>query len=164
MTEEEWRPVLGYEDIYQVSNQGHVRSADRLVKHDSRGGMRAERGIVLTVFLREGYPSVSLGNKIVYTHKLVCEAWRGPRPDGLQCRHLDGNPLNCTPQNLRWGTPKENVADTMLQGRHANLSKTHCVKGHEYSEANTYRLGGRRFCRSCNRAAGALYNARKAVL
>jgi hypothetical protein len=49
-------------------------------------------------------------------HHLVLEAWVGPRPAGYVCRHLDGNPANNAPSNLRWGTPLENIADRQTHG------------------------------------------------
>lgn len=42
-------------------------------------------------------------------HQLVCEAFNGPRPDGLVCLHLDENYTNNRPENLKWGTQKENL-------------------------------------------------------
>lgn len=51
-------------------------------------------------------------------HKLVCLAFHGAKPTGGECvRHLDGDRLNNRPDNLRWGTNKENAADTILHGR-----------------------------------------------
>lgn len=51
-------------------------------------------------------------------HKLVCLAFNGLKPIGAECvRHLDGNKLNNVPENLRWGTNKENAADTILHGK-----------------------------------------------
>jgi Mor family transcriptional regulator len=50
-------------------------------------------------------------------HRVVCEAFHGPRPfPGAQVRHLDGNPLNCRADNLKWGTVKENAADKKQHG------------------------------------------------
>ena len=48
-------------------------------------------------------------------HRLVLETFVGPCPDGLECRHLDGNPANNRVENLRWGTRIENIRD---QSRH----------------------------------------------
>jgi hypothetical protein len=49
-------------------------------------------------------------------HAAVCIAFHGPRPDGLQVRHLDGNPLNNHASNLVWGTQTENESDKVLHG------------------------------------------------
>ena len=66
----------------------------------------------------------------VLIHRLVLEAFVGPCPVGMECRHLDGNPENNRLENLKWGTHKENVADskrhgTLQQGsRHCNAKIT----------------------------------------
>jgi hypothetical protein len=49
-------------------------------------------------------------------HRLVLETYIGPCPDGMECRHLDGNPLNNNLSNLRWGTKSENVRDAINHG------------------------------------------------
>jgi hypothetical protein len=49
-------------------------------------------------------------------HALVCEAFHGPRPEGQEVRHLDGNPANNNASNLRWGTHSENVIDSINHG------------------------------------------------
>ena len=64
-----------------------------------------------------GHMSVFLGRddqRLV--HRLVLEAFVGPCPEGMECRHLDGNPGNNRLDNLAWGTPKENFADSMRHG------------------------------------------------
>ena len=48
-----------------------------------------------------------------YLHRLVCEAFHGPPPDGMEVLHRDGNKLNCREDNLRWGTRLENMADSI---------------------------------------------------
>lgn len=54
--------------------------------------------------------------KCVYVHRLVCEAYHGPRPDKHECRHLDGDPGNNRPENLAWGTHKDNIRDRIGHG------------------------------------------------
>jgi hypothetical protein len=44
-------------------------------------------------------------------HQLVLEAFGGPRPEGLQVRHKDGDRRNNALENLAWGTGKENAVD-----------------------------------------------------
>lgn len=54
-----------------------------------------------------------------YVHRLVALAFYGPLPDGLQTRHLDGNHLNNTPENLKYGTREENEDDKWKHGTHS---------------------------------------------
>ena len=49
-------------------------------------------------------------------HRLILEAFVGPCPDGMECRHLDGDPENNRMGNLRWGTPKSNADDSVRHG------------------------------------------------
>lgn len=51
-----------------------------------------------------------------HVHTLVLTAFVGPRPAGMQCRHLDGNPANNHVNNLKWGTPRENQHDRIAHG------------------------------------------------
>ena len=46
-----------------------------------------------------------------YLHRLICEAYYGPCPEGMECRHLDGDRSNNMASNLCWGTKSENAAD-----------------------------------------------------
>ena len=53
---------------------------------------------------------------VVPVHKLILEAYVGTKPDGFVCRHLNGNPYDNRPTNLRWGTPKEIAQDADRHG------------------------------------------------
>lgn len=68
-------------------------------------------------------------------------------------RHLDGDHLNNHVSNLKYGTPVENMADMRLHGRAVEQTKTHCVNGHERTDANTLYEGKARIrrCRPCVR-------------
>lgn len=67
-----------------------------------------------------GYVRVSLykdGNWVtMYAHQLVLTAFVGPCPDGMECRHLDGNQRNNNLWNICWGTKEENEADRVRHG------------------------------------------------
>lgn len=54
-------------------------------------------------------------------HKLVLQAFRGYRPHGFVCRHLNGNCLDNRLVNLKWGTQKENMLDSIKHGTAAFL-------------------------------------------
>ncbi len=69
---------------------------------------------------KDGYQKVQLTHngqpQSFAVHALVLSVFVGPCPDGLQCRHLDGNPSNNHVSNLAWGTRVENAQDTVLHG------------------------------------------------
>jgi hypothetical protein len=134
MTEEQWRPVVGYEGLYEVSDQGRVRTTRR---KGSAGGLRKlhtnkATGYVALGLCREG----QMATKTV--HNLVMEAFIGPCPEGQEIRHLDGNPANPQLDNLAYGTSYENKLDTIRHGTHRPSSQTHCKRGHSLERANIY--------------------------
>ena len=86
VTPERWLPVVGWEGLYEVSDLGRVRS---LPRNTTRGRVLranpAANGYRQATVFRQGHP------KSVYVHHLVAEAFIGPRPEGLEIRHLDGD-------------------------------------------------------------------------
>lgn len=76
----------------------------------------------------------------------------GPRPSGMEVCHSDGNKLNCSAENLRYGTRSDNMIDRVDHGGNVQANKTHCPRGHVYDSANTYvSPQNRRQCRACKR-------------
>lgn len=158
---EEWRAVVDYEGYYEVSDQGGVRSLDRLVAGGRYpGGTRPMKGVILQGEITwAGYRRVSLTVDRVVSkrtvHSLVAEAFIGPRPEGLQVCHNDGNSQNNHPSNLRYDTASANVRDSVEHGTQGEARKTHCSQGHPYDEANTTWVrtpsGKGRQCLTCKR-------------
>jgi hypothetical protein len=113
---ERWLPVVGYESLYEVSDLGRVRSVVRLdCRRVPRGGHEMTQRLN-----PKGYARVSLTKnaqmKSVSVHKLVLEAFVGPRPEGHEgCHGPIGNSDNGL-HNLRWGTPTENNRDRRRNG------------------------------------------------
>lgn len=162
---EAWRPIPDWEGIYEVSDEGRVRSVDRLYI-DKNGRSMRFRGQIRSQSMSAGYPVVSLRNgsgKNVArkVHWLVTAAFIGPKPDGLVVRHLDGNRLNNHIENLVYGTHTENRLDSTAHGTNWQANKTHCKNGHPFDEANTIftRKGSRR-CLACKRASQTRRNHR----
>lgn len=146
---EEWRSVVGYEGRYMVSSEGRIYSEVRwdALRRPVGGNMLKPSGIgkylIIHLFNRNGSTTKRI-------HELVAAAFIGPRPDGLEVRHLDGNPRNNRLENLCYGTKVENAQDSLRHGTNRNARKTHCKRGHEFDEANTIVLpSGRRNCLIC---------------
>lgn len=151
MSAEQWRPVVGYEDLYLVSDTGRVWSIPRA---DALGRMRGGRFLIGS---SGRYSRVGLSRdgrtRIFSRHTLVLTAFVGPRPDGLQGCHNNGNPHDNRLVNLRWDTPEANAQDSLAHGTNRNAQKTHCPQGHPYDGENTFEIEGHgRQCRTCKRA------------
>jgi hypothetical protein len=144
MSAERWRIVAEAPD-YEISDLGRVRS--------HKGG----KPRILRPYVNSyGYHNQTLfeGGRPIFTtaHTLVMAAFVGPRPDGMDIRHLDGDPSNNALDNLAYGTRAENMQDKRRHGTNTNLNKTHCPARHPYDAANTYvDPQGFRHCRTCGR-------------
>jgi hypothetical protein len=105
---EQWIDVVGFENLYEVSNYGQVRSVKTgQIKKQTVG--KIDKRFYLGLWINNK-------QKIVKPHRLVLEAFVGKCPDGMECCHNDGNAFNNHLNNLRWDTPKNNHADKVKHG------------------------------------------------
>ena len=113
MKTENWKAVYGYFDLYEVSDSGRVRSLDRPNGYRGRilKAQRKQTGYLVVFLCKNGLPREH------FIHRLVLESFVGAAPRGNQACHGDGSRDNNRLNNLRWGTCKENQADTALHGR-----------------------------------------------
>jgi hypothetical protein len=109
---EEWREVPEYESYYQVSNLGRVRRIkacqgtriNRLLKPQ-----RSEHYWIVILYDSER-------GRTQYLHKIVMTAFVGPRPEGYEINHKDGNKLNPRLDNLEYLTPADNMKHAASMG------------------------------------------------
>ena len=157
MASEEWRPVVGWEGLYEVSSHGRVRSLDRkITRTDGRAVLY--RGRLRSLSSRgDGHLSVDLkraGKRVTYlVHRLVALAFI-PNPEAHpQVRHWNDVPDDNRTENLLWGTNSDNLHDRVRNGKHHSSNKTHCKRGHEFNEENTRpNTGGKnRSCAQCRK-------------
>jgi hypothetical protein len=106
-----------------------------------------------------GHGIVTIGKNHVlhlYAHIIAFEkAWGVRVPAGMVVRHTCDNPSCVNPLHLQLGTQRQNMEDMRRRGRARNQYKdaTHCLKGHEFDESNTYihPKRGTRHCKACQR-------------
>jgi len=116
---EEWRAIPGYPD-YEASSEGRIRSW----KSSGKAGIRRNTPRILK-------GSVNNGGYIMYSllhedgsrapiggHRLAALAFHGPCPDGMWTLHINGNPSDNRPVNVRYGSPEDNSADACLHKAH----------------------------------------------
>lgn len=99
----EWRTIPSFPN-YEVSENGLVRRKAYEMVQQFKGG-----------YARVGLTAGD-GQTERTVHSLVAEAFRGPRPTGLEIRHLDGDRENNSPTNLKYGTRLENSMDKVRHG------------------------------------------------
>lgn len=131
-----WKDVIDYSGIYDVSDFGRVRSLDRVLcnDHKLKGRIRKlqpnKHRYVQVMLCFEG----KIKNR--YVHQLVCEAFIGPCPEGMEVRHGPNGRSDNSISNLSYGTRSQNELDKRRDGTSAiNKSKripVVCSDGREF--------------------------------
>lgn len=114
-----WKPIKGYEGLYEVSDTGLVKSCERVVHDSYHKTNKLYGGKLLNPTLTEkGYLQVTLNNKTQKTygiHRLVAEAFIS-NPNNYQVvNHIDENKQNNNVENLEWCTQKQNLEYARLK-------------------------------------------------
>lgn len=129
MEEEEWRDVVGYEDLYAVSNMGVVKSKDRRV-FNKLGFDYTRKGRLNKQTISNGYYVSRLRSEgislSVKTHRIIAMAFI-PNPENKPyVNHIDGNKLNNSISNLEWCTASENIRHAFRLGLQ---NSNHIIRG-----------------------------------
>lgn len=123
---EKWKPISGYEEFYEVSTHGRVRSLDRIVEDSFQGSTRTRlfRGLLLRQHLagpQRAYLTVSLSKgghmTRVIVHRLVAQAFIPNPSNKPEVNHIDCDTMNNHVSNLEWATRRENIHHGMMHGR-----------------------------------------------
>jgi len=138
-SEEVWKPVPGYDGVYEASSEGRVRSTDRQVRV-GHGATRTAPGKILSqTEAGRGYMSVSIrmnGNKdAAYVHHLVAKAFIGKPPGEIgpqsgdwQINHKNGDITDNRPENLEWVKREANTVHAHQNGFYKKGSEAPSAK------------------------------------
>jgi hypothetical protein len=131
-----WKWVRNYKGRYKVSTFGRVKSVRRQFQ-TWQGPKWLKARFLKGTPSNHGHLTVNLTKngrcKSHYIHRLVLEAFVGPCPDGMECRHTpDPNPTNNRLTNIRWGTKHGQFCDrikddTVLYGSRSKTTLTEHV-------------------------------------
>lgn len=118
-----WKPIPGYEGLYEASTHGRIKRC-----------CKKPHILKQSVYCLRNYTRLKVRlcknarQKSFTVHTLILLTFVGPKPDGMECCHNDGDPANNRLENLRWDTAAANQADkirhgTMACGERINTAK-----------------------------------------
>jgi hypothetical protein len=160
---ETWKPIPGFPGYEASDNSVWLAGPDRLVQVsggirsvDRMVGSRRLKGALLTGRLNNGrgerYVLVNMTDddgkkRTMLAHLVILLAHVGPRPEGMETLHSERGPLWCrVPEDMRYGTKKENAADIAAAGTLKTPATVPCVN-HDRCGGMVVREGSR--CLPC---------------
>lgn len=127
--DEHWKDIPDYEGLYQVSDQGNVRSLDRITIYKSKHGktsQRMQKGRILKPSMYE-YPIVMLSKQGSpsphYVHRLVWSVFICPIPSDEEINHENGIKTDCRLSNLMCGSRSYNAKHAQRIGLKKNIGE-----------------------------------------
>lgn len=118
-----WKDIPNYDNLYQVSNMGRIKSCSKIVLRNSgKGNALKEEKILSLEKIKSGYLRVQLSHnkskKKYLVHRLVALVFIENVNNKKQVNHKDSVRDNNESSNLEWVTNKENQIHSVLSGNH----------------------------------------------
>jgi hypothetical protein len=142
MENEVWKeiPFQPWDEFYEISNFGRVRSLDRhnmktlangVVCQFFNKGKILKKRLTQSGYVRVNFYHSEFGSKDMYIHRLVCMAFIGlPIDQTMQINHKNGLKDDNRLENLEWATPSQNIYHAHNNG----LIKKRLGKDHNASK------------------------------
>lgn len=113
MNNEIWKDIPNYEGLFQVSNQGRIKSLKRTVIRGYKSQLKTVPEKIRTLSIdKDGYYRLSLSKnnkrKNYFVHRLVALAFLDNPNNYKTVNHIDGNKKNCFLENLEWASFSQN--------------------------------------------------------
>ena len=151
--DEQWKPIEGF-PMYEISSMGRLKSY-----HRNPNGKILR---INTSGCYHSYPLVVDGVRHTkYIHRLVANAFLGPKSEGQIIRHLDGDVSNNTVSNLAYGTQADNMADAISHGTFAK-GETHVNS--KLTERKVRIIRGLRKCGFDAKRLAEIFNVNKSLI
>lgn len=123
-SQEQWKDIEGYEDYYEISSMGRIRTKPRIIRH-WKGGTSNRNMKVIYLGMKPdklGYYRITLTGhdskkKTYQVHRLVAKAFILNSDNKPWINHIDCNPSNNSIDNLEWCTASENLIHAFNTGR-----------------------------------------------
>ena len=144
-----WKPVVGYEGIYEVSSWGNVRTAVGKTTYSTRHGCdrvwkqrtlkqktyngRGRKDLKVTLY-KDGKKKTWLVARLVGTAFVECD-----NPNALTINHIDGNSLNNRADNLEWLPLSDNIKVGFETGCYDSIQKRVSIKKRGTEEKKEFR-------------------------
>lgn len=142
-----WKPIPGYEGIYDASCSGNIRSCPQKVTSNARYSRRVWKSRIMRQKITingKGRADARVilwkdGKERTYlVARLVAMAWCDGYQDGLTVNHIDGNPLNNKADNLEWISLQSNINHAFDNGLNKCCKKVQLVNA-ESGESKSFR-------------------------
>ena len=137
--QEIWKDIEGYEELYQVSNLGRVKSLNRrMYDINNKKIIHYKREKILKSYDNRGYKMVRLSKngkiQFVYVHRLVCSSFKKLSLNNKKAKinHIDENKSNNNVNNLEICSQKYNVRYSIKKNKIAKIKDNKIIKVWNY--------------------------------